>query len=829
MLLSVVNLLQAQSLTTKTFVEYTKWVEQQFSTRFSYINEDVTAFSYTYQTRPQSLEDALQLMRFQSPIDLQLTIENNYSVTLSDDFLCVDLKDVNFYNLSHVRFETMDTKSWFSDVFGKIYLSQKDSYNSIRISHKTYEAIRIDLAKLTPKDCFEVILYDVKSLDEITIYEYLTRGLQLSADGRIQLTPSEFSPLPGLIEPDVFHSLQYVPGAVNTQESIADINIRGGTHDQNLVLWNGARMYQTSHFFGMISAINPSITHRIDVYKNASSAFYTDGVSGVIDITSVQESTESKKNRLGVAINLLDAQAFADQDLSFGQIAFSTRASYNDLWESPSFQNYFDKVFQNTRIFESETQTEIPLETRTSFNYYDAAVHFNSKFKEKHHINFNATGILNRLNFDELNLLNNQQKNNKLEQSSLLSSLNYSYTWSNEHKSQVRATASFYKLDAINQAINSEQILDQQNSVFDTGIDLRHEWTAKDAKLNFGYQFNEIGVRNDNIINIPQLVQRDKKVLMRHSLIATLDAKLFNKKLNTHLGIRGNYYDRFNVTKAEPSIRLSTDISPFWSLSLLGEQKYQAMNQVIDVQQDFLGVEKRRWVLSDNLENPLLQNLQAELQSLYRKKNWLLQLSLFYKKVEHIASRSQGFQNQLEFLNIPGDYEVYGIETLIQKKWKFLRVWANYSYNENNYFFPEFTENQRFANNFELKHAANAGINLEGENYHLSLGGRFLNGKPTTLPNAVNPVSNPNTNPTINFKAPNSDRLETYYQINVSGSYSYSINSGRITAGASVLNLLNSEQVTHQFFRIRNGTAEIENVQSFGLDLTFNAFLKLEL
>ncbi|MDT8346611.1 MAG: Plug domain-containing protein, partial [Flavobacteriaceae bacterium] len=597
-------------------------MEKQFSIRFSFLNEDVVPFTYTYQVSPKTLDEALQLMRFQSPVEISITGEKNYSITLSDELLCINLKDVNLYPISHVRFQTKDAKFWYANHHGKIYLSTNEGYDIIKITHKTYEELSINKSELIPGDCYNIVLYDVKSLDEITLYEYLTRGLQLSADGKIQLTPSEFSPLPGLIEPDVFHSLQYVPGAVNTQESIADINIRGGTHDQNLVLWNGARMYQTSHFFGMISAINPSIAHRIDVYKNASSAFYTDGVSGVIDITSQAEQNEHQNNRLGAAINLLDAQAFAEQKFNFGRLAFSSRASYNDLWESPSFENYFDKVFQNTRIFESETQTEIPVETRTSFNYYDAAIHFNTTFKEKHHIAFNATGILNQLNFDELNLLNDQQKNNSLEQSSLLSSLSYTNTWNESHQSEIRATLSYYKLDAINQAINSEQILDQQNSVFDTGIDIRHRWIINyTTQLNLGYQFNEIGVRNDNIVNIPQLEQRDKKVLMRHGLIATIDMKFFKEKLKTHLGIRGNYYDRFNLIKVEPSLKLSTEINPFWSMSILGEQKYQAMNQVIDVQQDFLGVEKRRWVLSDHQENPLLQNFQGELQSIYRKNN----------------------------------------------------------------------------------------------------------------------------------------------------------------------------------------------------------------
>jgi hypothetical protein len=39
----------------------------------------------------------------------------------------------------------------------------------------------------------------------------------------------------GLIEPDILQSVQALPGVESTN-SIANINVRGGTNDQNLVL-----------------------------------------------------------------------------------------------------------------------------------------------------------------------------------------------------------------------------------------------------------------------------------------------------------------------------------------------------------------------------------------------------------------------------------------------------------------------------------------------------------------------------------------------------------------------------------------------------------------
>jgi hypothetical protein len=41
------------------------------------------------------------------------------------------------------------------------------------------------------------------------------------------------------------------------------------------------------------------------------------------------------------------------------------------------------------------------------------------------------------------------------------------------------------------------------------------------------------------------------------------------------------------------------------TIELLGEMKNQTASQVIDLQQDFMGIEKRRWTLADDREIPI--------------------------------------------------------------------------------------------------------------------------------------------------------------------------------------------------------------------------------
>jgi hypothetical protein len=86
-------------------------------------------------------------------------------------------------------------------------------------------------------------------LSPVLITKYLTTGLQKYIDGSTVLNTKKFGILPGLIEPDILQSIQVLPGIESTNESIANINVRGGTNDQNLMLWDNIKMYHSGHFW----------------------------------------------------------------------------------------------------------------------------------------------------------------------------------------------------------------------------------------------------------------------------------------------------------------------------------------------------------------------------------------------------------------------------------------------------------------------------------------------------------------------------------------------------------------------------------------------------
>ncbi|MDC1379773.1 TonB-dependent receptor plug domain-containing protein [Algibacter sp.] len=147
--------------------------------------------------------------------------------------------------------------------------------------------------------------FRMQSLEEVIITNYLTTGITKLNDGSITIKPKIFGILPGLIEPDVLQTIQAIPGVLSTDETVSNINVRGGTHDQNLILWDGIKMYQSGHFFGLISAFNPHTTERINVYKNGTSAKYGDGISSIIDM-HLPDDIDNEFDA-GLGFNLINA------------------------------------------------------------------------------------------------------------------------------------------------------------------------------------------------------------------------------------------------------------------------------------------------------------------------------------------------------------------------------------------------------------------------------------------------------------------------------------------------------------------------------------------
>ena len=107
-------------------------------------------------------------------------------------------------------------------------------------------------------------------------------------------------------EPDVLRVMVTLPGVKTVGEASTGFNVRGGSVDQNLILYNDATIYNPSHLFGFFSAINSDLISEVELYKSNIPAKFGGRLSSVMDI---QPKYGNKKKFAGNAgIGLLTSK-----------------------------------------------------------------------------------------------------------------------------------------------------------------------------------------------------------------------------------------------------------------------------------------------------------------------------------------------------------------------------------------------------------------------------------------------------------------------------------------------------------------------------------------
>ncbi|MFV5687838.1 hypothetical protein ACM55M_04355 [Flavobacterium sp. ZT3R25] len=137
--------------------------------------------------------------------------------------------------------------------------------------------------------------------------------------------------------------------------------------------------------------------------------------------------------------------------------------------------------------------------------------------------------------------------------------------------------------------------------MLDNGFKLENSHTinSKFTHKN-GYQFNEIGTINLDEVNSPIFYRRIKEVLRIHALIVEAKYNDTLSKIYFNAGLRLNYIEQFKKKLLEPRLQFNYAITKYFNLEVLGEFKSQNSYQVIDLQNDYFGIEKRRWILANN-------------------------------------------------------------------------------------------------------------------------------------------------------------------------------------------------------------------------------------
>ncbi|WP_339657102.1 carboxypeptidase-like regulatory domain-containing protein [uncultured Maribacter sp.] len=798
-------------------------LETSFNVKFSYADSDINAINII-KPDSKSLDSILSELRKVTGITIDKLNDRYYTLTKTATIsICGFVLD-NFEEntIPGATVEIYQSNlTGITDTTGVFRFDNVPENSLVHIKHLGYKPVFIEAKEFVNTEKCKTIAMALsyQELDEVIVTQFLTTGLNKLSDASIELNPEKFGILPGVSEPDILQTIQALPGIKSVDETVSDINIRGGTNDQNLILWDGIKMYQTGHFFGLISAFNPYVTQKVSIIKNGTSAMFGGGVSGTLNMHTIEELPVNYAG--GSGLNLISGDIYGEISITENlAVQVSARRSYTDFLNTPTYTTFSEKAFQDSEV-----------DNESEFYFYDFTAKLIYEIKPYQKVSVSMINMSNNLNYFETTSDSITPNRSNLNQDNFSIGSQLQSEWTDDFTSQLSFYYTQYDLDAFSISNNNVQQLKQNNLVKESNVKLSTNYNPSEH-LNWinGYEFTETGIENTTNVNQPPFASNIKGVIRQHAFFSEIKYNSENDRLTGIIGSRLNYFENLNTFKEyvfEPRINVTYELLPNFKTEVLGEFKNQVTNQIIDLEQNFLGIEKRRWILSDGSALPITKSKQGSLGFNYDTNKLYVGIDGFYKEVNGINVYTQGFQNQNQFDGEIGSYTIKGAEFLINTKNNDYSAWLSYTFNKNEYTFEALIPST-FPNNLDIRHSVTLAGNYTIGNLKLGLGLNYKSGKPFTQPNENDPIDLTVFPNEINYEESNSSRLPEYIRVDASAIYNIKLSDKmKATLGVSVLNLTNRRNTLNTYYRIQDDNS-IESVEHISLGFTPNASFRVQ-
>lgn len=820
-LLFCVSSFGQQTGVNKPLVSILTELQERYQVQFNYASELVEEIRLIQPSENLELKEVIDYLKVQTGLDFVFVSESVLSIKSIHLKLCGYIRDKDTQEPLPYTTVQSNGRGTVSNDEGYFELPMTKISDVVLIRHIGHKTIRRELRFFNTTECSIIhLVSEQEQLPEIILSDYLIKGMDRLDNGSFQLNFDQFSILPGLVEEDVLRSIQALPGIQSIDETVSNINIRGGSNDQNLILWDDIKMYQSGHFFGLISMYNPHITQKVALQKNGSSAAYTDGVSGTIAMSSDKKINPDTNG--SISINLIDANGYIDMPLGEkASIQVAARKSISDFFETPTYAEYFDRITQDTEI---SANVDTITNSDIKFDFYDASFRLLVQPTEKDFVRLNFIYTANQVVFNESALVNDSEeiRESSLDQNSIAGSLFYRRKWNPNMTTELSIYETDYKLKAINSNVLQQQRFLQENVVSETGVRaVARNKVFENFEWRNGYHFVETKITNLDDVDDPIFRRLESEVLRTHGIFSEIDWSTPDNNTSLNAGLRFNYLEKFGKQIWEPRLSFNQKFLQWFNVEVLGEFKHQNTSQVINFQSDFLGLEKRRWQLSNDADIPVIQSKQGSLGLSYEQYNWLVHAVGFLKEVNGITTQSQGFLDRYEFVRTSGKYDAFGMDFLLRKQIQNWNIWLSYGYLNSKYHFEELPEPE-FRSNFDITHSISSGVTFSTNKLQMAAGVNWRTGKPFTPPVPGNEIADGE----INYDAVNSDQLDDYLRLDISAIYTTQLsNNTDLQAGISIWNLLNKENIINTFFRVDN-LGNSQQVIQTSLGITPNATIK---
>ena len=695
---------------------------------------------------------------------------------------------------------------------------------------------------------FVELLPALYTLDELVIVAKREDVLKIPerSIGIIQTTAAKIADLPALGEKDLFRTFQLMPGISASNESSAGMYVRGGTPDQNLVLYDGFTVYHQEHLMGVFSSFNTNAVKSVQLHKGGFDAKHGGRLSSVMEI--VGKTGNDKHFNVGSDIGFLGINAFAEMPLKNekGTVFIAGRRSFQSF-----MYDKFTSVYSQGQqpMMGGGGRFNMRNQQKPNSYFYDlnAKLTYNPTTRDIVSLSFfNGEDVLDnsRDGFGSLSISGGIT--DKTNWGNIGSSLKWARNWDSRLNSNVLISFSnYYSLRdrsnstsniAGNTAVMFNMNTKENNTLWDYSLKLDNEYKISNQnKLEFGLHYSNyrIDYRYSRSDSIDILNMRSKGNL----LSAYLQDKLtMGEKLTVSPGIRLSYFDATSKLYVEPRLQTFYNVNGKINLKASAGYYNQFVNRI--VREDISAGSRDIWLLSDKKGIPVSSAYHYVAGGSYETSSFLFDMEAYYKKLNNLSEYTLRFANS--FFGNSGYQEFFyngkgysrGIDFLLQKKYGKLTGWMAYTLGETRYSFPVYGDGY-FPANQDVTHEFKTVLTYKpSRDLTLSATWIYATGKPFTEPVGAYTLNVPSGGQ-LNFMVvdkKNNARYPDYHRMDLLAKYDLSfIKEFKSSVSISLFNIYDKTNVWYReyVFDSYSGITETNiNLLGFTPNITISFQLK---
>ena len=197
---------------------------------------------------------------------------------------------------------------------------------------------------------------------------------------QIALDLREINSAPAFVEPDVFRTLQMLPGVQTTSDFSSALYVRGSTPDQNLIMLDGIAVYNPYHLGGIFSTFNTDAIKEADFHAGGFPARYGGRMGAILNVINREGNTE--RIRGSANISLISSKALIEGPIPKWK-------GIKGSWMISGRRTYIDKVVDALQLPTGDKRSDgSDVYFQFPYFFYDYQIKANVDFNQDHRLTF---------------------------------------------------------------------------------------------------------------------------------------------------------------------------------------------------------------------------------------------------------------------------------------------------------------------------------------------------------------------------------------------------------------------------------------------------------